>query len=107
MWSPEHLYVAAVAACLMTTFRAIAESSNLEVLEYRDDSVGTLVKGEDRYLSMVRVVLRPTVVISDPTKIDKAVRILRKAEEACLISRSVKSDVVLEPCVLVPHQVGT
>lgn len=29
-WSPEHLFVAAVSSCLMTTFRAIAEMSELE-----------------------------------------------------------------------------
>lgn len=29
IWSPEHLYTAAVGSCLMTTFLAIAENSKL------------------------------------------------------------------------------
>jgi len=30
VWSPEHLFVAAVNSCLMTTFLSIAENSKLE-----------------------------------------------------------------------------
>ena len=29
IWSPEHFLVAAVSSCLMTTFLAVAENSNL------------------------------------------------------------------------------
>jgi len=30
VWSPEHLFTAAVNSCLMTTFLSIAENSKLE-----------------------------------------------------------------------------
>lgn len=32
IWSPEHLFTAAVSSCLMTTFLSIAENSNLNSL---------------------------------------------------------------------------
>jgi organic hydroperoxide reductase OsmC/OhrA len=35
-WSPEHLFVAAISSCLMTTFQAIAAMSGVEVVSYRD-----------------------------------------------------------------------
>jgi peroxiredoxin-like protein len=97
-WSPEHLLVAAVSCCLMTTFRAIAEMSNLDVVEYSDDAVGHLVR-EDSLYRIESVTLRPRVVISDPEKVDKAWRLLEKAERACLVSRSVSAEINLEGSV--------
>lgn len=99
VWSPEHLFVAALSVCLMTTFRAVAESSGLEVLDYSDRSSGHLQRGEDRRYRFDKVTLRPRVVIDDESKVERALRLLHKAESVCLISRSVSSEIVLEPTV--------
>jgi len=101
IWSPEHLFVASVAACLMTTFRSIADMSGLDVVEYADSASGLLVRGEDRLYRITEVTLRPHVVISDPDKVDRALRLLEKAERVCLIGRSIESEVHLEPEVSV------
>ena len=66
VWSPEHLFVAALSVCLMTTFRAVAEASSLEILDYTDQSSGHLQRGEDRLYAFDKVTLRPRVVIDDP-----------------------------------------
>jgi organic hydroperoxide reductase OsmC/OhrA len=99
VWSPEHLFVAAVSSCLMTTFRAIADMSSLEVVDYEDSASGLLVRGEDGLYQMAEITLRPRVTIADPDKMDKALRLLDKAERVCLISRSIKSQVHMEPKV--------
>jgi organic hydroperoxide reductase OsmC/OhrA len=83
----------------MTTFRAIAEMSGLEVVAYSDSASGTLTRGDDGLYEMTEVTLRPRVVIADPVKADRAVRLLEKAEKVCLISRSIRSEVHLEPAV--------
>ena len=106
VWSPEHLFVAALSVCLMTTFRAVAEASGLEVLEYTDRSSGHLQRGEDRRYSFDTVTLRPRVVIDDESKIERALRLLDKAESACLVSRSVASEVILDPTVEVRATAG-
>lgn len=106
VWSPEHLFVASVAACLMTTFRAIAELSKLELIEYTDAAVGHLQRGEDRLYSMDKITLRPKIVIGADEDLEKTRKLLRKAEETCLISRSVSSEIVLDAQVLVAHKVG-
>jgi organic hydroperoxide reductase OsmC/OhrA len=48
---------------------------------------------------MAEITLRPRVTIADPDKMDKALRLLDKAERVCLISRSIKSQVHMEPKV--------
>lgn len=107
VWSPEHLFVASVAACLMTTFRSIAENSGVEVLEYTDTPTGHLVRGEDGLYSIDLVTLRPKVTIPAGARIDRTIRLLEKAEKVCLISRSIRCEVVLEPSVVETHQLGT
>jgi organic hydroperoxide reductase OsmC/OhrA len=96
VWSPEHLFVASLAACLMTTFRAIAEASGVEVLAYDDRVTGRLSLADDRLYRIERVTLRPEIVIADADQVDKARRLLDKAERACLISRSVNSQIELD-----------
>jgi peroxiredoxin-like protein len=99
-WSPEHLFVAALSSCLMTTFRAIASGSLLEVVSYEDEATGELVRATDGMYRIETVVLRPQVVIADPTKLERAHRLLEKAERACLISRSVSCTVTMEPRIV-------
>jgi|FLYL01.1.fsa_nt_gi organic hydroperoxide reductase OsmC/OhrA len=99
VWSPEHLFVASVAACLMTTFQAVASMSQLDIVDYADDPTGRLVKSEDRRYRFDLVVLRPRVVVDSETKAERARRLLEKAKEACLVSRSVSARVVVEPTI--------
>lgn len=94
IWSPEHLFTAAAESCLMTTFLAIAASSKLTFSEYSSTADGTLEKTDAGYL-MTEIVLRPRVVVP-ADQVERAKRILEKAEKHCLISNSMKTRVVLE-----------
>ena len=96
LWSPEHLYIASVSACLMTTYQAIAAISGIDVLEYSDQATGHLQRGENRRYRMDRITLRPRIVVKESQQ-DRALRLVDKAEAACLISRSVNSEIVVEP----------
>ena len=95
IWSPEHLFVAAAEVCLMTTFLAIAETSKLEYTEYSSQAEGLLEKTEQGYM-ITEIVIRPRVVIKDPAALDRARRIIEKAEQHCLISKSMKTRVRVE-----------
>jgi peroxiredoxin-like protein len=100
IWSPEHLFTAAVSSCLMTTFLSIAENSKLEYSSISIKASGKLEMVEGKFL-MTRVELYPTLTINKETDHDRALRILQKSEAACLISNSVKSEVVMQPEILV------
>ena len=96
IWSPEHLFTAAVSSCLMTTFLSVAENSKLEFTKFSCSSKGKLEKIDGKFL-MTEVVLEPSVTITDERDRDKAERVIRKSEAACLISNSIKSNVVVNP----------
>lgn len=103
IWSPEHLFVASVSSCFMTSFTAVAEYSKLDFSDLQIESIGTMSKENGKFV-MSKILLKPVLTIDDETKEKKAYRLLEKAEEICLISRSIKSEVVCEPEVKVSVQ---
>jgi organic hydroperoxide reductase OsmC/OhrA len=100
IWSPEHLFVAAISGCLMTTFLAIAENSTLEFTSFSCEGKGKLEMVEGK-LMMSEIFLKPTVIIHNEIFRDKAMRILKKSEDACLIAHSIKSKIIMEVIIQV------
>lgn len=98
IWSPEHLFTAAVNSCLMTTFLAIAENFKLEFAGFDCTAKGTLEQVEGKYL-MTEVLLEPEVTILREEDREKTLKVLQKSEAACLISNSVKSKITMTPVV--------
>lgn len=94
LWSPEHLLTAAVNSCFMTTFLAIAENSGLEFTNFECNAKGKLEQVEGKLL-MTEVHIGAILKIKDAANEEKAMKILKKAEAACLISNSIKSKVIL------------
>lgn len=94
-WSPETLFVAAIADCYLLTFRGIAAASKLAWTTVRCDVTGTLdrIDGVTRFTD---VVIRAHVEIADADAAPKAERILNRAEATCLITRSLTSAVHLD-----------
>ena len=99
MWSPEHLFTAALSSCFMTTFLAIAEHSELEFISLSCPAEGVLDKKEGK-LAMTEVILKPVLTIPKEADKLKAEKIMLKAEKACLISNSITAVVHLVPTVL-------
>ena len=84
----------------MTTFVAIAENSKLAFENLDIKATGKMDKKDGKYM-MTEITLYPELVITDNTNSEKAKRIMEKAEAACLISRSVKTEIKLEPKVII------
>jgi peroxiredoxin-like protein len=98
IWSPEHLLVAAVNSCLMTTFLAIAENSRFEFISFTSNANGKLEKVDGKYM-ISEIILSPVLTIKNNTEKEKALKLLEKSEAACLISNSVKSTIVFNPTI--------
>jgi len=98
IWSPEHLFTAAVSSCLMTTFLSIAENSKLEFISFSCKSKGKLEQVEGKFL-MTEIILEPTLIITDEKDRERAERVLQKSEGACLISNSVRSKITMIPAI--------
>ena len=101
VWTPEHLFVASVNSCFMTTFLAIAENSKLEFVSFSVDAKGKLEKLAGQAFMMTEIILRPKLILKNARDAERALRILEKAEKHCLISNSIKTETRLEPDIKV------
>ena len=97
-WTPEHFLVAAVASCFIATFYAIATASQLEFVSLQLCVEGKLGKPEGK-LRFTEIVLRPALIIAYDDELERAKLILKKADEGCLIARSLACPVHMEPLV--------
>jgi organic hydroperoxide reductase OsmC/OhrA len=99
-WSPEDLFVAAVNACTMTTFIALATRLQIPLVSYTSDAEGTLEFVDGGY-TFTKVVLRPVVEVRTADAVIQAEQTMQTAHKTCLIANSVKSQVVVEPVISV------
>ncbi len=97
IWSPEHLFVAAVNSCLMTTFLAIAENSKLKYSGFNSKAIGYLKQVEGKF-QITDVILEPVITVSEQDR-ERAERVLQKSHTNCLISNSIRSAIVFKPTV--------
>ena len=95
LWSPETLLVAAVADCFLLTFRGIARASRMPWTSISVECHGTLERPE-RVTRFTRFEIHATVVLPDEVDEDQAQRILTRAEETCLITRSLNGETHLD-----------
>lgn len=97
-WSPETLLVAAVADCFVLSFRAVARASKLSWLSLQCEVDGTLerIEGTTKFTEFV---VHATLNVPQDTNVDRAHRILDKAEESCLITNSLSSSTHLDAVV--------
>ena len=95
-WTPEHLLLAAVEACFIFTFRAVAHAAHLN-FQYLEVTTEGTVDRVDRVTRFTQIVLRPRLTISDEVDPEQAIRLLHKAERACLVSASLMTPVRVEP----------
>ncbi|HZL94681.1 MAG TPA: OsmC family protein, partial [Vicinamibacterales bacterium] len=91
---PETLLVAAVADCLILTFRAVARASKLSwrSLECSAEGVLDRVDGVSRF---TEVRLHARLTLPEGGDIERGKRLLEKAEKACLVTNSLKAAPVL------------
>jgi organic hydroperoxide reductase OsmC/OhrA len=92
---PEQAFVASLSSCHMLWFLHLACRAGWTVERYTDDAVGILDK-----TWMSRVTLRPAVSFSGkpPSEAEHAA-LHHKAHEKCYIANSVKTEVIVEPCL--------
>ncbi len=96
IWSPEDLYVAAVNSCIMTTFLAFAGRAELAFEGFESEAEG-LLEFVDERLIFTKIVVRPRVTLGPGADKIKTEEILYKAKKNCLVSNSIRTEVILEP----------
>lgn len=90
-WSPETLLAAAVADCLILTFRAVARAAKLEWtdLACTCEAVLDRVDGVSRF---TRFAVHAVLTVPASTDQARAKQLLEKAEHGCLVANSLTGE---------------
>ena len=89
-WSPESLFVAALACCFILTFRAVALASKIEWSRLECSTTGTLER-IDGVTQFSRVSTVATLSIRSNADTILCERALEKAERECLVANSLRA----------------
>ena len=100
IWTPEELFVASVNTCIMTTFLHFANKQDLKLLGYESDVEGILEKVEDKFI-FSKITVKPEILVNSNSEIEKAKNLIELSSRHCLISNSIKSEVILEANIII------
>jgi organic hydroperoxide reductase OsmC/OhrA len=106
LWTPEHLLLAAVSTCFVSTLRAVAEASRLDFDAVEVPIEGTIEKLEGGF-KFNRITLRPILTFHREEDRERAGRMLEKAERIGLVSRSLNCTILLESKIVVAALAGS
>lgn len=99
-WTPEDLLLCAVASCYTTTFRALAENSKLAYTDLQVEVESAIGKADTGY-NFGEVLIRANLMIPQEEERTRAIKLLHKAKELCLVSRALSVEQRFEPLVQV------
>lgn len=103
IWSPEDMLMSSVATCTILSFRAISRASKLDWVSIECESTGELAR-VDRVTQFTKINTKAKLVIPKQENPDKAVKLLKKAEQTCLISNSLTAESHIECDVVFENQ---
>ncbi len=106
VFTPEDAFVAAANTCVMLMFIWAAERFHLHLLSYQCRTEGTKVIELDRTELFTRLRFRPVIHVACDGESRAVVearvrRALEAAQKYSLVANSVKSEVVIEPEIVV------
>jgi organic hydroperoxide reductase OsmC/OhrA len=104
--TPEDAFVAAANTCVMLMFIWAAERFKLRLLSYECRTEGTKLIELDRTEIFTRLLFRPVIRVASGTEAKDAVesrvrRALAAAGKYSLVANSVRSEIVIEPQIVV------
>jgi len=103
--TPEDAFVAALNTCIHMMFLWVADRIKLDLVAYECEAEGFVKQYLDKTEEFTHVVLRPKITVrnDDGTKVRRALDLTRKYS---LIAASIKSDVIIEPQIIIEPSTG-
>ncbi len=98
-YNPEDMLLSALSTCHMLWYLHLCADAGVIVTAYTDTAEATLVQtGQGGHFS--KATLNPIVTVSQPSRIDKARELHKKAHECCFIANSVNFEVTIQPRII-------
>ncbi len=95
-WSPEELFISSINTCIMTTFLYFVEKFALDFSSYQSKVEGE-VRLEGGKFIFSSVTVRPCITVKNESMREKTLHVLEKSKKYCLVSSSVKPEILMVP----------
>jgi len=95
IWSPEHLFVAAINSCYMATFLAIAQNFKVDIEDFSCRTIAKLEMVDGKYMFTKAEMFPVIKLVNGGNDIEKAKRVAEKAKAGCLVTNSMKTEITL------------
>ncbi len=102
-WSPQHLLIAAIEVCIMTTFFWLLEKSNLNIINYFSEACAK-AQLKDNDFVFTEVIVKPAVTIDSEQKEDDILNLVNEAGNKCMVSKSINCPVILKPAIKIVNK---
>lgn len=99
VWSPEHLILASLTSCYVTTFMYFAKLLKVKVRDLKVTAKVEIEKEGKGMFEATRFILNPTIDFQTDLGSHIVENLLDKAKRYCIVSNSVKAEVVVEPSI--------
>ena len=100
IWSPEDLFVGSVEVCMLTTFLWYIKKEDVEIKSYKSKAEGTAEMAGGVF-KFSKIDVKMKIELSDEKDYKKIGKILKKVKRACLISNSIKTEVTIDPEIII------
>ena len=100
--TPEDFFLGSVEICTMTTFLWFTNKEQLKFKFYKSEATGA-VELVNRTFQFSSITIRVKVGVFSEEDCRRVEKILKKVERACLITNSIKTNIHIEPEILVCH----
>ena len=97
-WSPEHLLLASVGGCYMTTFMHFSKLLKVTILAFHLSGKISFEK-KDNGLEVSKIILNPKISLKNHPGQHVLDNLFEKAKKYCVISNSLKATLVVEPFI--------
>lgn len=96
LYNPEELLLGSLISCHMMSYLYCAQKHQLEIVTYQDSGQGFLTLKADGSGCIEKVVLRPRVVVKEPTNIALAQSLHLMANSLCFIANSCNFEIEIQ-----------
>jgi len=102
-WTPEHFLIAALVSCYVSTFSGMASVSKFDFVLLDVAAEGTIENLESGW-RFTQIILSPKIRVEHARDRERALRLAEKAEQRCLIAKSLNCVIAIYATVEVEDE---
>jgi len=98
-WTPEQLLLSALAGAFTTTFHDVARGSKFEYTDLEVEIEASVRRTRGAGCNFEAILIRPRLIVATEDQCEPGLRLLRRTQSVCMISRAITVPQTLEPTV--------